>query len=294
MKFLNGAYIGKTHAKGRQNPRERVDKDALHPQHIGDQTRMLSPGAAKAIHRVLRDVIPALYADFLDGVRHVFNRDAQETFGDLFNRFVRPDLLCKFFELVAHDVGIQRLVCVWPEDGGKLAGLQFAQQHIAVGYSERTATPVGRRTWVCACTFRPNLHAPVAETQDRTTARRNGVDRHHGRTHTHACNFGFKAAFEIACKVADIGGGAAHVKANQLFKAKRFGGSDHPNDAAGRPRQDRVFALEQTRVSQPAVRLHEHQVVAPTFGCVQRRRDLINIAPQDGGEICVDNRRVAA
>src|SRR5205085_8652031 len=66
-------------------------------------------------------------------------------------------------------------------------------------------------------------------------------------------------ALPISRIVRDIGGGAAHVEADDAIEPGRRRGAHRAHDAPGRPRQDRVLALEAVRVRQPAVRLHEQQ-----------------------------------
>ena len=66
-------------------------------------------------------------------------------------------------------------------------------------------------------------------------------------------------------------------------------GAHHADDAAGRPRQDRVLALEGARVGEAAVRLHEEQPHARHLG-----RDLLDVAAQDRRQIGIDDRGVAA
>ncbi len=68
-----------------------------------------------------------------------------------------------------------------------------------------------------------------------------------------------------------------------------LGGPHHADDAAGRARQDAVLALEQPRVGEPAVGLHEHQPdVAQLLG------NAVDVAAQDRRQIGVDDGGVAA
>ena len=84
------------------------------------------------------------------------------------------------------------------------------------------------------------------------------------------------------------------VEPDQLFEPGKPGGLDHADDAAGRPRQDRVLALEKPGVGQPATGLHEHQPLAGPALDIQRIGDLVDIATQDRREVGVDDRRIAA
>ncbi|OIQ91328.1 hypothetical protein GALL_267950 [mine drainage metagenome] len=66
-------------------------------------------------------------------------------------------------------------------------------------------------------------------------------------------------------------------------------GARHAHDATSRPRQNGVLAAKRMRLGQPAAGLHEQQAHPRHLG-----RDLLNIAPQDGREIGVHHRGVAA
>ena len=82
---------------------------------------------------------------------------------------------------------------------------------------------------------------------------------------------------------------AAHVEADDApdpGDGGRPGGADDP---PRRPGEDRVLALEQGGVGEPAVRLHEHEPRLPRLA-----RHLLHVAAQDRGQVGVDHRRVAA
>ena len=68
-----------------------------------------------------------------------------------------------------------------------------------------------------------------------------------------------------------------------------MGGLRRPDDAAGRAGQDRILALEEPRIGEPAIGLHEHQPRIADLG-----RDQVHVAPQDGRYIGVDHSGVAA
>ena len=53
-----------------------------------------------------------------------------------------------------------------------------------------------------------------------------------------------------------IGRCATHVKCDDLVKTGLTGGFNSANNAASRPGQNRILALKQTRISQPAIGLH--------------------------------------
>ena len=68
-----------------------------------------------------------------------------------------------------------------------------------------------------------------------------------------------------------------------------LGGAHHADDAAGRPGQDGVLALEGAGLGEAARRLHEVQAHARHLGA-----DLVDVAAQDRREVGVDHGRVAA
>ncbi len=103
---------------------------------------------------------------------------------------------------------------------------------------------------------------------------------------------------------------------NPMMRSKpaRRATSDRADDAAGRARQDRVLALEATRIGETARRLHELQAWTRARGRESPRRspgpgrgrgsracriaevalDFVDVAPQDRRQVRVDHRRVAA
>ena len=84
LELAGGPDIRQPHAEGRQHPGEGVQEHLLHPQHIRHLAGVLPACAAKAVQRVAGDIVAALDRDFLDGVGHVLNRDAQKALGQLF------------------------------------------------------------------------------------------------------------------------------------------------------------------------------------------------------------------
>ncbi len=80
--LLHRTQIGEPHPVGRQHARQRVDIYPGHAERVGHQARMLPARTAKAGERVLRHVMAALDRDLLDRVRHVLDRDLDESFRD--------------------------------------------------------------------------------------------------------------------------------------------------------------------------------------------------------------------
>ena len=58
------------------------------------------------------------------------------------------------------------------------------------------------------------------------------MDIHHRCPHAHTGHFGLKTALKFAGKMTNIGGGAAHVKANQLIKPCLLTSLHHADNAA--------------------------------------------------------------
>ena len=167
--------------------------------------------------------------------------------------------------------------------------MQLADHEVGVGDRERAAAPVAGRPRIGARRFGPDPEARAVEGEDRAAAGGHGVDRHHRRPQAHARDLGFEGPLVVAGVVRDVGRGAAHVEGDDAPESGELRDAHAADDAAGRPGQDGVLALEQLRVDQAAVRLHEHQP-----DVAERARELIDIAPEDGREIGVDHRGVAA
>ena len=65
-------------AIGGEDPGERMEKNSLHPQRVGDKTGMLAGRTSETVEGVRGDIIAALDGDLLNGVRHVFHGNAQK------------------------------------------------------------------------------------------------------------------------------------------------------------------------------------------------------------------------
>ena len=91
----------------------------------------------------------------------------------------------------------------------------------------------------------------------------------------------------------DVGRRAAHVESDDPVEAGEARHLDRADDASGGTREDRVLALEQVRVGEPARRLHELQAHA-AGAAVEVALDLPDVAAQDRRQVGVDHRRVAA
>ena len=188
-----------------------------------------------------------------------------------------------------HGIGIQRQVAIGTENRRKMRRLDFSDTQIGVGHRQRAAAAITGGTRIGAGGLRPHPEARAVEMQDRTTAGRHGVDRHHRCAHAHARHRRLERAFERTRIQRDVGRGAAHVETDDMIEPRHRRGARRTDDAAGRAGQDRVLALETMRLGQPAIRLHEEQPNA-----FKLRRHVIDIAAQDRREIGIHHRGIAA
>ena len=194
-----------------------------------------------------------------------------------------------FGESAQHDAAVERLVAARAKDPRKVFGLHTAQHHVRIGQSKRPAAPVARRPGVRAGRIGADAQPCAVKMQDRSAARGHRVDAHHRRAHAHAGNERFEFTLVLAGEVRDVSGGASHVEADHAVETGPKAGARHADNAAGRPRQDRVLSLKAPRIGETAVALHEEQPSARQLG-----GDLTNVSPQDRRQVGIDHRRVAA
>ena len=180
-------------------------------------------------------------------------------------------------------VVVERLVAVGAEDRGEMGGLDPAEDHVGVGDGQRAAAAVAGRARVRSRRVRPDAVAGAVEVQDRAAARGDGVDVQHRRAQPDAGDLGGEDALVLAREVRDVGGGAAHVEADDAVEAGQLRHPRHADDAAGRPGEDGVLAAELSGFGEAAVGLHEHQ---PHAAAVRRRR-----AGRSGAGRATDRRR---
>ena len=142
-----------------------------------------------------------------------------------------------------------------PNTFGNSAGSSLPTITLQSVTVERAAAPIRGRPGIRARGLGPDAKARAVERADRAAAGRDRVDAHHRRAQPHAGHFGHERALVLAGPVRDVGRRAAHVEADDPVEAREPRHLDRADDAAGRPGQDRVLALEQVRVGQPAARL---------------------------------------
>ena len=201
----------------------------------------------------------------------------------------RRVLLGQLGKLGLHRLQAQGLVGMRAKHLGEVARLDLAQHHVGVRHRQRAATAVAGRAGVGTRALRTHAKARTVKRQQRAATGRHGVDAHHGRAHAHAGHLGLELALEFAGVVAHVGGGAAHVKANDLLNAGNGRGPRHAHNATGRAAQNRVLALEGVGIGQAAAGLHEEQLHARHLAS-----HLLHIAAQDGRQVGIDHRGVAA
>ena len=298
LDLAQGAYFGKPHAIGRQDPGIGVDEHTTHTQGVGNQAGMLPTRAAEALQGIAGHIMAALDADFLDRIGHVVHGDAQEAGSHVFRAARRGagfagDLCGECFEPGADGNEVELFIAIRAKDRREMIWVQLAQHDIAVCHGKRPATPIAGWAGICARTFGADLEAAFSEPADGSAAGGNGVNIHHRSAHADACDLGFEGPFIGARVMADIGGSAAHVKADELVMAHSTRSLYHADNAARRTGQDGILALKQRGIGQSARALHEQQPVTGASH-VERICNLLYVAAQDWGKVGIDHGGVAA
>ena len=229
----------------------------------------------------------------LDRVRHVLDGDLEIAFCDLLGRTHVPGLCGELHrerrELRARRVAVERQIAGCAENLREQLRIDLADHDIAVGHGQGATASVRGRPRVRARRLRTDAEARAIEDADRAASRRDRVNLHHRRPQAHARDLGDERALVLSGVMRDVGGGTAHVEADDLVEAGELRDLHRPDDAAGRAGQDCVLALEAVRVGQSARRLHELQTDARKL-----RLDVDHVAAQDRRQIRVDDRGIAA
>ena len=275
-------------------------EEALHAECVGDEAGVLPPGGAECAEGVLGDVIAALDGDLLDGVGHVFHGDAEEAIGDLPEALlgglglgcrivVGVDLIGQGGKTLADHGLVDGEIPLRSEYRREEARDDLAHHEVAVGDRQGAATPITGGAGVGAGGFGTDPKAPVPEVRDGAAPGGDGVDAHDGDPHARIGDLRFEGALEGAGVMGDIGGGAAHVEADDLMETGLPGGSDRAHDAPRRSREDAVPAAKAAPVGEPPVGLHEEE---PRVGELPGHG--LHVAAQDGGEVGIDHGGVSA
>src|ERR1700748_1745896 len=114
-----------------------MDEDSVDAELIGNETSVLSTGATEAMQREAADVMTFLDGNMFDGICHVSDGDAHESFGDVARIAPRTgrcaDAFDELVEADAHNIRVERFVSVRTEDRGKVFRLDLAQADVRVG-----------------------------------------------------------------------------------------------------------------------------------------------------------------
>lgn len=268
-----------------------MDQHLGHAERVGNKAGVLAAGTTEAVQRIARHVVAALHRDLLDRVGHVLDGDLDEAVGDLFRRF-SADLFRQFGKGRFHGVCVERLVLLGPEDFWEELRDQLAGHHIRIGDGEGATAAITCRARIGAGTVGADAEARAVEVQDRSAACRDRVNEHHRCAHAHARDFCLECALVFAVVVRYVGGGAAHVEADQVFDTGFVSGLGHADHAARGTGEDRVLALEQLCRGEAARRHHEHQPSAGRLR-IQLGAHCRHVAPQDRRKISVHHGGVA-
>ncbi len=176
-----------------------------------------------------------------------------------------------------------------PKTRGKCSGCNRPSRTCASVTVSGPPLPYAAGPGIAPAEFGADAQPRPVPAQDRPAARRDGVDRQHRRPQPDPGEAGLGRALILAGEVRHVGRGAAHVEADQSVEPRRAPDRDHPDNAAGRPRQHRVLAAKARCRDQPAVRLHERE-----RGIAEGGGDAVDIGTQHRRQIGVDDRRLAA
>ena len=207
-----------------------MDHHPRHTQRFGHQTGMLPSGSTKTLKRIRRDIMAALYADFLDRIGHILHSDIQKPLRHILHITFQAMISCQSFESRDSRASIQRQCARCTKNSREIIRTERTQYHIAICNGQRPAAAVAGWPRIGAGAFRPHLEPAITVTANRTATSRHRVDVHHRCPHPHAGHIGFKTALKFAREMTDIGGGATHVKANQLIKTCVLASLHHAND----------------------------------------------------------------
>ena len=297
-----GANIGEAHAVRRQNAGERMNEHGGHAEGVGYLAGMLGAGAAKAVEHVRAHIIAAHDRDLLDGVGHVLDGDPDEALGHRLRRPAAADPPRKAGKGAAHPFGIERLHPGSAEDLRKVLGIDPSQHQVGIGQSERPAAAITGGAGIGPRGVRSDTKPRAVEVEDGTAACRDRVNAQHRRAHAHPGDLGFENALEFAVEMRHIGGGAAHVEADEAAETRHASGFRHPHHAAGGPRKDGILAVKEIGRGEAARGHHEHELRAVARRAVRltagNAKELLfddaHVTAQNGREIGVDDRGVAA
>ena len=236
--LAHGDDVGQPDSVRGQHAGQRVDEDPGHAQRVGDRAGVLPARAAEHVEQVLGHVVAPLHRDLLDRVGHVGHGDLDEAGRDLLRAAGVAgglgDPITQFRKFRFRNIRVQGLVAARTEDVREIVRLDPAEQDVGVGDGERAAAPVAGRPGIGPGRVGPGPVPAAVEVQDRAAARGHGVDGQHRRPHPHPGDLRLVLALEFPGEMGHVGGGAAHVEADDLAEAGLGRGPGHADDAAGR------------------------------------------------------------
>ena len=101
-------HMGQAHPEGREYSRKTMYQYGTHAQGISYCTGMLTTGSAKAVQRIIGDIITPLHGNLLDGIGHVLHCDAKKTFCHCHR--LHPGQHSQFVKLFGHHFLIQHFI----------------------------------------------------------------------------------------------------------------------------------------------------------------------------------------
>ena len=248
----------------------------------------LTSGPAKRDQGMVARIKAAFGGNAAHSLSHLFNGDGDEPFGSGLGTG-KAHGQGEFGEADAGSADVQRGLAVWAEDGGKVIGVQTAQDQIGIGDGGGAAPAIGGRAGVSTSTLRATSGAEPVEGEDRAAARRDCFDVQHRTSELYAGHLGGIAPFKLASISAHIGGGTAHIKTEHGLSGGLgccLSDADHTSGRAG---HDSISAAKRLRTDQTPGRGHEEQRRA---GC--RLSYPFDIGAQDRGQIGIGDRRFGA
>ena len=171
--------------------------------------------------------------DFFDRFGHIGDGDFLKTLGGFL--WALSQFACEGCKFSGDDDGVDGLRGTQPEDMREKFGTDAACHHVGVGDGEGSAFAIASRPRIGARTFGAHAHAGVFEEQNRSATGGDGVNGEHGCANADTADFVFEDAFIVTIEARDIGGGAAHIEANDFGEACGACGFGHADDATGRP-----------------------------------------------------------
>ena len=223
------ALVGHRHAECGQHA--GVDRNHRTPdaECFSEGADVQAAGAAEADQEKIRRVVSAIYRNTADGFDHVFVGDADDAPGGGF------DLKADTFREIANGVPGPAEIEFEPA-GEWRARRQPAEQQVGVGDRRlRSALAIASRARVRACRFRPDLeHAAAVDPGDRAAAGANRVHVDHGHGNRIFAEAAFAGNADRPFEQGDIGGGAAHVEADEPSLAELAAEIFHRGEASRR------------------------------------------------------------